>query len=145
MPILAGRPTLDWTTAGHLLAQLSGGRLNAVDKFAHLEVCGHDSQFVVGGICPLISSSHLGCHACCVCLVLPLHCQQCVLPVLGLVQPPVQIQNVVLQLLHTRSILCLDIIPECLQPFCVLPDVHMCCSCAAPNKPVRRELASTHT
>ncbi|KAA6423252.1 MAG: hypothetical protein FRX49_06704 [Trebouxia sp. A1-2] len=37
MPILAGRPTLDWTTAGHLLAQLSGGRLNAVDKFAHLE------------------------------------------------------------------------------------------------------------
>ncbi len=67
----------------------------------HLEVCVHDSQLVVCGICPLISSSHLGSHAGCICLVLPLHCQQCVLPVLGLIQPPVQIQDAVLQLLHT--------------------------------------------
>ncbi len=127
--------------------QLSGEHSNPADKSAHLEVCGHDSQLVVGGICPLISSSHLGCHACCVCLVLPLHCQQSVLPVLGLIQPPVQIQDAVLQLLYTGS----SLLSSSLHGVnnIVLSDVHVLqlnhYICDALNKPVWRELTSART
>ena len=58
---------------------------------------------MVGGVRPLVSSSHLSGEAGSISLVLPLHRQQGALPLLGLLQLPVQIQNAVLQLLQQRD------------------------------------------